>query len=66
MTEPIRVVITGIGGQLGGELMRAPWPDHVVLVGLDRSALDLSQTQATLAKIVALRPSVIVNCAAYT
>ncbi|MCL4152456.1 UNVERIFIED_CONTAM: hypothetical protein GTU68_005150 [Idotea baltica] len=46
--------------------MRAAWPDGVELVGLDRSALDLTQTEAVLAKIVALRPSVIVNCAAYT
>lgn len=66
MTDPTRVVVTGIGGQLGGELMRASWPDDVVLVGLDRSALDLGQPDAIIAKIASLRPSVIVNCAAYT
>ena len=66
MSAPMKVVVTGVSGQLGGELMRAVWPDNVVLVGLDRAALDLSQADAIIAKIVSLRPSVIFNCGAYT
>ncbi|MEZ5342988.1 MAG: dTDP-4-dehydrorhamnose reductase [Acidimicrobiales bacterium] len=66
MAASTRVVITGVRGQLGAELMRTEWPGGFDVIGVDRQAVDLSQPDSVAAKIAALRPSIIVNCAAYT
>ncbi|QDT08773.1 dTDP-4-dehydrorhamnose reductase [Planctomycetes bacterium K23_9] len=55
------IVVTGANGQLGRNFCR-----QLNATGLDRDKLDISD-QASVAKVLGgLRPSVVVNCAAYT
>ncbi len=59
------ILVTGIRGQVGYELMRTLAPLAPVC-GLDRSQLDLADADAITAAIRALKPIAIVNAAAYT
>lgn len=59
------VLITGAAGQLGRAMTEQLVPRHEV-VSLGRSELDVTNGGAALAKIAAICPDVIVNCAAYT
>ena len=63
------IVITGATGQLGQTLSRlwseSPLPQYQ-FKALDRSELDLSQAESAIAALTELKPSVIVNAAAYT
>ena len=68
MTSPL-IVVTGATGQLGQTLSRlwseSPLPQYQ-FKALDRSELDLSQADSAIAVLTELKPSVIVNAAAYT
>ncbi len=57
------IVITGSGGQLGGELLRQI---GAAAVGLDLPDLDLTDRLGTLAVLRSLRPRAVINTAAYT
>ena len=61
----MKLLVTGISGQVGYELLRtlAPLGD---VVGVDRSAMDLSDPQRIRDVIHAERPDLVVNAAAYT
>jgi dTDP-4-dehydrorhamnose reductase len=62
----MRVLVTGAGGMLGGDVVRAcELRGHRVL-GLPRSELDITDGAAVDAAISATRPDVVVNCAAWT
>ena len=68
MTSPL-IVVTGATGQLGQTLSRrwSEFPLHQYQFKvLDRSELDLHQAESAIAALAELRPSVIVNAAAYT
>jgi dTDP-4-dehydrorhamnose reductase len=61
-----RVLITGAGGQLGIDLVsvcRAAGDD---VHGLDRAAIDVGDQRTVHDAVDAIRPEVIVNCAAWT
>ena len=61
----MKILLIGKNGQLGWELNRSLLHlGHII--ALDRSALDLSQTEDLRNKINEIRPDVIVNAAAYT
>ncbi len=60
------VLVTGAAGQLGTELQRAQWPDGISIEALTSAGLDITDRAAVLATVMRLRPSVIVNAAAYT
>lgn len=60
------VLVTGAAGQLGTELQRALWPDGMSIVALTSAELDIANRGAVLATVTRLRPSVVVNAAAYT
>lgn len=60
----MRVLITGAGGQVGHELVRA-FGRHDV-VAADRATLDVTDRASTLAAITTLRPDAIVHAAAFT
>lgn len=60
-----KILITGINGQVGHELVRS-LQGLGDIVGLDRAALDLSDANAVREAVRRIRPSLIVNPAAYT
>jgi dTDP-4-dehydrorhamnose reductase len=61
----MRILLTGVNGQLGSELQGTLDPvGEVIAVGRDR--LDLSQPDQIPAVVEAIQPDLIVNCAAYT
>ena len=61
----IRVLVTGAGGQVGGETVRA-LGGRAEVMAHDRTTLDLSNPDEIVSRIRAARASVIVNAAAYT
>jgi len=63
VTGPI--LITGKNGQVGFELQRV-LKDAGPTIALDRDAMDLSKPDSLRRTIADLRPSIIINAAAYT
>jgi dTDP-4-dehydrorhamnose reductase len=61
----IRVLVTGAGGQVGAETVRA-LGGLAEVVAHDRTTLDLSDPGQIVSRIREARPAVIVNAAAYT
>lgn len=61
----MKVIVTGINGQVGRELLRT-LPEGLEVIGLDRNAMDLSNPASIRDAVRALRPEVIINPAAYT
>ena len=60
------ILVTGAGGQVGTELLaRAAQHGHDV-AGLIRADLDISDAAAVQAAVAKIKPSLIVNAAAYT
>lgn len=59
-----RVLITGAGGQLG-QAMAAGWPDADV-VPVTRHDLDVTSRRDVDAMVAGVRPTIVINCAAYT
>src|SRR5664279_2693043 len=59
------ILVTGAGGQVGGELVRTLAMLGEVH-GTDRSTLDLADADALVAAVRGLRPDIIVNAGAYT
>ena len=61
----MRILLTGVNGQVGWELQRALAPLGEV-VAADRSRLDLADSAAIRGAVDAIAPDLIVNPAAYT
>ncbi len=59
-----RIFVAGAGGQLGKVLVRDLQKGHEVF-GLTRESLDVADRPAVRDRVVKLKPTVIVNCAAY-
>jgi dTDP-4-dehydrorhamnose reductase len=62
--KPNKILLTGINGQVGHALL--PQLSDYEVVGLDRHALDLSNTDAIRQVIRDIKPDLIINPAAYT
>lgn len=60
----MRILITGISGQVGSALL-AKLTNHDV-IGADRTILDLSKPNGLMPALDNIRPEVVINCAAYT
>jgi dTDP-4-dehydrorhamnose reductase len=61
----VRILITGITGQVGSALLQSLRP-YGTLVPADRATLDLSKPAELSARLAELQPDVIVNPAAYS
>lgn len=61
----MKILLTGVNGQVGWELRRALAPLGEVIAA-DRRILDLADTAGIRARVAALAPDLIVNPAAYT
>jgi len=62
----MKVLITGAGGMLGGDMATVAQAMGHQVVAVDRSELDVSDESAVEAKVREVRPEAIVNCAAWT
>lgn len=62
----MRVLVTGAGGQLGLDLGRVCGEAGDEVHALDHRALDICSRSDVLGAVTALRPDVVVNCAAWT
>ncbi len=61
----MKILVTGVTGQVGHELVRSLQPLGEV-VAMDSRALDLADPAAVAAGLAAVAPAVVVNPAAYT
>ena len=61
----MRILLTGVNGQVGWELQRTLAPLGEVIAA-DRSLLDLADTAGIRRRVAAIAPDLIVNPAAYT
>ena len=64
ITEKDHLLILGKDGQVGQALARLDWPYKVTALG--RSSLDLTKEGQIYEVITGLRPTIIINAAAYT
>lgn len=62
----MRVVVTGAGGMLGRDVVRAAEVAGHEVVGLPRAELDVTDAAAVGRAIGSVRPDAVVNCAAWT
>lgn len=62
----MRILVTGAGGLLGTDVLRAAAEAGVEAVGRTRAQLDIADTGAVDAALERERPTVIVNCAAWS
>jgi dTDP-4-dehydrorhamnose reductase len=60
------VLVVGHSGQLAYELRRGAWPVGFAVEYLDRAQLDLARPDAARDTVIAKRPRIVVNAAAYT
>jgi dTDP-4-dehydrorhamnose reductase len=61
----VRILVTGISGQVGAAIMRR-FDGLGTLIGADRAALDLSRPREIAERLDTLKPDLILNPAAYT
>ncbi len=62
----MRLLITGAGGQLGIDLVRCCETAGDDVIAATRADLDITDRDAVHGAVSALRPDVVVNCAAWT
>lgn len=63
-THDMKILITGAGGQLGSALQTTLANQEVA--ALTRAELDVTNFDDVRAAVAAVRPEVVINCAAYT
>jgi dTDP-4-dehydrorhamnose reductase len=63
-TKP-RVLVTGADGQVGRALLKS-FADDADVIGSNRSALDLSNSDQIRARVREIAPDIIINAGAYT
>ncbi|MFY8142630.1 MAG: dTDP-4-dehydrorhamnose reductase [Caulobacter sp.] len=66
MTEATHILVTGGAGQVGLELLRAAWPEGVVLHAPSRTELDLTVEASVRAAFEATPFAAVINSAAWT
>ena len=62
----MKIVVTGIGGQLGYDVMKVLQQRNVDCIGADVAEFDITNFNAANAFISAHNPDAVIHCAAYT
>jgi len=62
----MRVLVTGVTGQVGGCLTALPPPPGVAWIPAGRDTLDLAEPERIEVAVEHLAPDVVINCGAYT
>ncbi|MDA3786120.1 MAG: dTDP-4-dehydrorhamnose reductase [Deltaproteobacteria bacterium] len=62
----MKIFVTGIHGQVGWELHRQGEKQGHQILGFDHATLDIGDCQAVQETVLATRPDLVINCAAYT
>jgi dTDP-4-dehydrorhamnose reductase len=62
----MKVLVTGVNGQLGHDVMKWLEINHHEGIGADVSDMDLTSEQAVSDFVLAQKPDAIIHCAAYT
>ena len=63
---PVRFLVTGAGGMLGRDVVRAAEGLGFEVVALERADLDVTDASAVERAVQGAAPATVVNCAAYT
>lgn len=61
-----KVLVTGVAGQLGYDVVKALQQRNIEAIGVDIADFDLTDKDAVLAFVRNAKPTCIVHCAAYT
>lgn len=62
----MKVMVTGVNGQLGYDVVKRLNELHIEAKGVDYADFDLTDGDAVLAAVESYRPDAIIHCAAYT
>ena len=62
----MKVLVTGVKGQLGGDVIACLEAQNVPCWGVDIDDFDLTDQKAVRDAVLGYAPDVIVHCAAYT
>jgi dTDP-4-dehydrorhamnose reductase len=62
----MNVLVLGSSGQVGRELLQAPWDADTQVIGLARPQFDLTRPETMDAALSRYAPDIVVNAAAYT
>ena len=62
----MKILVTGVTGQLGYDVVKELTKRHVECVGVGRKEFDITDATATRTFIVGYRPDVVIHCSAYT
>ena len=60
------ILVTGVNGQLGFDVVKELNRRHIECLGIDRAELDITDSNATYEYISKLKPECVIHCAAYT
>lgn len=62
----MNILVTGVNGQLGHDVVKLLDSKEHIVTGVDRKEMDITNEEAVKGKIREVKPDVIVHCAAYT
>lgn len=62
----MKILVTGVAGQLGYDVMRELKKRGIETIGVDRSDFDITDIEATEKFILSVYPDAVIHCAAYT
>lgn len=62
----MKILVTGINGQVGWEVLRQASRHGCQVIGFDRHTLDITDRQAVSREIEKNSPDLVLNCGAYT
>src|SRR4051794_12526564 len=64
--QTTRILVIGRAGQPAHALAEADWPAEVAVACRGREAIDLAEPAAARAAVIAEKPDLVINAAAYT